>query len=337
MCYELTSTSGKLTATVLAFGATLTSVRTPNKHGTMEEVTLGLIDWEAPGNPCMNCVIGRIAGRTSSPVVIDGRSYNLPGCDGGGGGIKPETNLHGGMNWNSLIWKVTDHSPTFVTLSLVCDEPSLPGTLTTTMTYRIVEENTLRFEYHSTCTETTLVSLTNHTYWNLSGNYRDKSISKNHEIQINADNISTTTSCGDGLGTGEKTNIKNTIRDTTASFQLMKDVIEHQKTANPNFPHGEEFLLNKNIETEDVLAATVRHKISGRIMSVFTTEPAIQTYYSTLLGGEIGRDLVVLEKHGGLCLEATRRANTIDDSRILRKGEVYKQVTRHVFSIMEES
>ena len=79
----LSLASKNLSITVLSHGATLASI----KHNNVDLV-LSLQDWTSPTNPCMNCVIGRIAGRTRSPITIDGLSYDLPGCDGGGGGIK---------------------------------------------------------------------------------------------------------------------------------------------------------------------------------------------------------------------------------------------------------
>ena len=82
-------------ATILPTGATLARFCVDGG----DSLVLAMDDWTSDANPCMNCVIGRVAGRAAPTLDVDGRRYELPGCDGGGGGIKPSTCLHGGMRW----------------------------------------------------------------------------------------------------------------------------------------------------------------------------------------------------------------------------------------------
>jgi len=344
---QITIGNQKITVKILTYGATLSSVRF-----SQTELVLGLAEndasdqsgWQRPNNPCMNCVIGRIAGRTSSPVIIDDKPHDLLACDGGGGGIKLETNLHGGMVWNKANWSIVDVSPadkpTSVTLNYVCNDEYLPGSVDTFVTYRIVD-NCLLVEYKATPTETTPISLTNHAYWNLSG--KPEAVTINHLMMLYGDKVSNDNGSGDGVPTGETISIIDTPRDMTKDFVHMKDVVERQKTENPKFIHGEEFhLMKSTIDAPNVdphiadckLAAILKHAENGICMKMYTTEPAIQTYYATLLDNEIGRGGHTYGNHFGVCLEATRLANAENfnnSSRIVRKGDAYKQTTIHEF------
>jgi hypothetical protein len=115
--------SPQLRATIITHGASLAQLHAADRCGVFGDVLLGFATeagWQCAANPCMGCVIGRVAGRTSPRLVVDAVEHVLPGCDGGGGGIKPSTNLHGGLRMNRDNWTVQCRESDAVTLQHVC-------------------------------------------------------------------------------------------------------------------------------------------------------------------------------------------------------------------------
>lgn len=361
-------------ARILSLGATIAELHVRDKNGKFGDVLLGFAkdtDYRSDKNPCMNCVIGRTAGRTAAPgITVDDKFYALPGCDGGGGGIKPTTHLHGGMTWNRANWTVVVPSPertgkgnvdqSSVTLEHLDPPGPYPGSVRCTVTYTL-HRNSLRIFYEATTTETTPLSVTNHAYWNLSSG-ADPTVD-GHFLQLFCDAFSATDPSGDGIPTGECVSVENTARDLRAEPRELKTVIADQATLSGGvWPHGEEFLVAANAKTNwnesaaeaaahtnlPPLAAVLTHPPSGRVMRTYTSEPCLQTYYSTLLGlagldgkPRGGGEPEPYANFAGVCLEAQRHANAenipdLFQSRLLRPGEVYRQVTVHVFEVEEE-
>lgn len=121
-----------LRASILTHGATLAQLHVADRCGVFGDVLLGFATeagWQCGGNPCMGCTVGRVAGRTAPRLIVDGVEYNLPGCDGGGGGIKEGTNLHGGLRMNRDNWRVKHRGADAVTLETMCigQESGFPG------------------------------------------------------------------------------------------------------------------------------------------------------------------------------------------------------------------
>ena len=115
--------TSQLRATILTYGATLAELHAADRSGAFGDVLLGFTTdagWHCAANPCMGCIIGRVAGRTAPDLMIDGQLHLLPGCDGGGGGIKPSTNLHGGLRLNRANWKVQLRESDAITMQTLC-------------------------------------------------------------------------------------------------------------------------------------------------------------------------------------------------------------------------
>ena len=204
--------------------------------------------------------------------------------------------------------------------------------------------------YTATSTATTPVSLTNHAYFNLSAG-ADDTVSR-HTLQLACDAFAPDDGSGDGLPTGSFVAVHGTARDLRESGISLAQITDDQARLSPLWPHGEEFVVtsNRGLDCNAVaaacqqqgtlppLAAKLLHPPSGRCMHLYTSEPALQTYYSTLLcdTGHIMKNGGSYGAHAGVCLEAQRHANAEAaraPSRLLRKGEVYRQVTVLVFSV----
>jgi aldose 1-epimerase len=115
--------SSQLRAIILTRGATLAELHASDRSGRCGDVLLGFSTeegWACAANPCMGCIIGRVAGRTCPDLTVDAVEYKLPGCDGGGGGIRPSTNLHGGLRLSRQEWRVTENSADAVVLQAIC-------------------------------------------------------------------------------------------------------------------------------------------------------------------------------------------------------------------------
>ena len=220
------------------------------------------------------------------------------------------------------------------------------GNVTCSVCYR-VEGPQLRIGYTATSTATTPVSLTNHAYFNLSAG-TDATVF-DHTLQLACDAFAPDDGSGDGLPTGNFISVEGTPRDLRGRGKPLAQVIEDQARLSPHWPHGEEFVVtaNRGLNCNALaaacenslppLAATLLHPPSGRCMRMYTSEPAVQTYYSTLLSdtGHIMKNGRSYGAYAGVCLEAQRHANAEAVSaptRLLKKGEMYSQMTVLVFS-----
>ena len=152
--------------TILPLGATITSVRVPDKHGNRGECVLGF-DREEPylgKNPFFGSVAGRVANRTANAEFdLDGKTYELHANNG-------HHHLHGGKEgFNRKWWAVVESTATQLTLALRSPDgdEGYPGTVDVRVTYSLPTENTLKMDYVATSDKATPLNLTNHAYWNL--------------------------------------------------------------------------------------------------------------------------------------------------------------------------
>ena len=134
--------SPQLHATILTQGASLAQLHVADRWGVFGDVLLGFAaeaGWQCAANPCMGSIVGRVAGRTAPHLVVDEVLHLLPGCDGGGGGIRPSTNLHGGLRMNRDVWTVRHKAADAVTLATVCSGQvsGFPGALETLSPYAL--------------------------------------------------------------------------------------------------------------------------------------------------------------------------------------------------------
>lgn len=221
------------------------------------------------------------------------------------------------------------------------------GDVTCAVCYR-VEGQQLRISYTATSTATTPVSLTNHAYFNLSAGV-DATVA-GHTLQLACDAFAPDDGSGDGLPTGVFVSVEGTPRDLRAQGKALAEIIHEQALLSPHWPHGEEFVVTANREADcnavaiacestlPPFAAKLLHPPSGRCLRIHTSEPALQTYYSTLLGdtGHAMKNGQSYRAHAGICLETQRHANAeaaSAPSRLIREGQLYRQETVLAFSV----
>jgi aldose 1-epimerase len=352
---NLRSSNG-LRASVITLGATLAELHVPDANGKIADVVLGFDtcdEYTSTHNPFFGTTVGRLSGRTNPlTFTIDGKEYQTQPSDGGGGGIDMEqTNLHGGKKgFNKYVWAIEQYDASSVTLyrQSPAGEEGFPGALDVRIQY-LLEANNLCFKYTATTTEATPVSLTNHSYFDLSGGQSSCKTMMGHELQLNCSKYNPGDTAGDGVPTGESVSVLDTCRDFTNKPHPLGPRVHAQADDTPIWPHGEQFVVDamEGKEAADFnsagsgsaplpVAAVLRDPESGRTMTICSSEPVVQTYYSTLMEPLKGKHGRVYEKHAAICLETHRHANAMHrpqfPSVVLRPGERYCQLTKHCFT-----
>ena len=314
--------SAQIEVRVMAYGAKLVSVRTPDRNGKMADVVLGydsLAEYLNDTSTHFGSIVGRYGNRIAlGKFSIDGKSYQIPINDGANA-------LHGGpMGFDRYVWQAHE-VPNGVEFTHVSPDGDMgfPGTLTAKVKYTLLG-NTLRLDYSATSDKATVVNLTNHAYFNLRGD--DQGTILNEKLELNADRF---TPVDSGL---IPTGVLEPVAGTPFDFRKPEVIgarIEsdhEQMKLGGGYDHN--FIVNGTAGSLR-LAAVVTDPESGRRMTVETTEPAIQFYTGNFLDGTYtGRHGVTYVKHTGFCLETQHYPDSPNQpafpSTLLRPG-----VTRH--------
>lgn len=324
MFYELDNTV--LHAQISDYGAKLTRLIVPNDKGEKADVVLGFNteeEWRTQ-ETYFNAIIGRYANRIKDGIfTLDGKTYHLPVNNG--------TNcLHGGVSgWNEKTWDVVEHDDRHIVLHLhsADGEEGFPGNVEVYVTYALTDDNGLSISYRATTDAPTVISITNHAYFNLNGE-TSPSV-RNHRLQVLADYY--TPLDDSAAATGEIAPVENTAMDFRQP-QLIGDRID-----DPFFVPGRGIDNNWVLDTKPSatprLAAVV--KASGRTMEVYTTCPGIQVYTGNYVENHIGKGGTMYRPQNAVCLEAQNLPNAVNHdsfpSPVLRPGETYTQETIYKF------
>jgi aldose 1-epimerase len=314
-------------ARFVTWGASLIEMKVPDRDGKVADVTLG---FDEPArylqpHPFFGCVAGRYANRIAlGKFTLDGKTYTLATNNG-------RNHLHGGptgfdkRNWTGEVLGTNGVRFTYVSAD---GEEGYPGKLTATVTYTLTDRDELRIDYTATTDAPTIVNLTNHTYWNLSG----EPDVLGHELQLNADKYTVVDK--ESIPTGELRKVAGTEFDFTKSKPIGRDIAELAKTPSGGFDHN--WLINGGKPNELVLAAVVHDLKSGRTMRVLTDQPGVQFYSGNYLNNVKGHGGKVYGKHAGLCLETQHYPDSPNrpdfPSTVLRPGDTYKTTTVYAFS-----
>ena len=314
---------------IMTYGAILTAVEAPDRAGKSANVTLyldTLKDYLA-GHPMFGAVVGRYANRIGGArFTLDGVEYPLAANSG-------KNCIHGGKRgFDKAVWKAEPVAGGgFVGLKLSHISPDgdegFPGALAATVTYTLTSANELKMEYTARADKPTVVSLTNHAYWNLAGAGAGDVLG--HRLMIAAGEY---LPADDTLiPTGEYKSVEGTPLD----FRKPETVGARigRLTATGGYDHG--YVLSKEGPSQLRLAARVSEPASGRVMEVWTTYPGVQLYTANKLNLKAGDK--AYGPHSGLCLETQYFPDSPNKpqfpSPVLRPGEVYHHLTVHKFSV----
>ena len=319
--------NAKVEARVTTYGATLVSVRTADRKGKVADVVLGFDNLK--GFQEDTCFLGATVGRFGNRIAhgsfeIDGKKYQLPLNNG-------ENSLHGGPDgFDKKIWaaKPGANSVAF-TLVSPDGEMGYPGTLTVEVVYTL-EESSLRIDYTAKTDKATVVNLTNHSYFNLHGD--DQGDILDHEIEINADRF-TPTNAG-LIPTGELAAVAATPLDFRASTKIGQRIDAAYEPLILAGGYDHNFVLN-GANGAMKQAAKLVDPVSGRTLTVSTTEPGIQLYTGNFLASALGRHGEKYTKNKGLCLETQHYPDSPNQpafpTTLLKAGETLHSTTIFTF------
>ena len=335
--YILRNSHG-LQATVITYGATLQSLKVPDRNGKAEDIVLGFdnVQGYQAGTAYFGATIGRYGNRLANGAFeLDGQHYQVPKNDG-------PNSLHGGtQGFDKRVWKAepskTDDSVGVTLTYLSKDgEMGFPGNMKTEVTYSLTEKNELRIEYKASTDKPTVLNLTNHSYFNLAGAGNGDVLKQ--LVTLHADHY---TPVNDKLiPTGELLAVSGTPMDFTQPTAIGKNI----KADHPQLKFAEPkqggFDFNWALDAEgDVgqLAADVLDPASGRRLQLYTTEPGVQFYTSNFLDGTVkGKAGKVYPHWGAFTLETQHYPDSPNQSNFpstrLDPGKTYTQSTLFKFS-----
>lgn len=287
-------------ARVLTLGAALHSLEVPDRDGKYADVVLGDATLQATlAKPqYFGTVVGRFANRIArGRFTLDGREYSVPTNDG-------PNSLHGGTRgFDKVVWDVVEAKPDRTTLRHVSadGDQGYPGTLTVTATYALEGDGRLAIEYRASTDAPTIVNLSNHAYWNLSG--EGSGTAMDHELMIAADAYTPVDATL--IPTGEFRPVAGTAFD----FRTPKPIGRDLRTGSePQLLHGRGYDHNWVISREPAKeareVARVHDPRSGRVMSLVSAQPGLQFYSGNFLDGTtVGKSGRVYRQGDAIALE----------------------------------
>jgi len=330
--YTLTNAAG-MQVHITNYGGIITSIRVPDRDGTLGEVTLGYdtLQGYLDQSPYFGALVGRYGNRIAEGrFTLDGETYTLATNNG-------PNHLHGGVRgfdkvvWDAETFQQDDRVGLVLRYTSLDGEEGYPGTLDVRVTYTLTNDNTLDIAYHATTDAPTPVNLTNHAYFNL----RDGGASPilDHELTLQADAFVPVSSAL--IPTGELESVDGTPFDfrTATPIGARIDADHDQLQHGNGYDHT--FVLGTADGFQQV--ATVHEPTTGRVMTVFTEEPGVQLYTGNFLDGSItGTGGVVYARRHGFCLETQHYPDSPNQphfpSVIVHPGQVYETRTAYQFS-----
>jgi aldose 1-epimerase len=325
----------KIEVQVMNYGGYVLSIKVPDRAGKIADVVLGFDDparyYEsnhAKGNPFFGPIVGRYANRIAhAKFSLDGKEYTTPKNDG-------DNTLHGGPDgFHNHLW-TGQIVPDGVELKYVSKdgEEGFPGNLSVTVKYTL-SGNDLKIDYSATTDKPTVLNLTNHSYFNLSGQGNGTILAD--ELKLDASRF---TPVDSGLiPTGELKSVVGTPFDFLKPHAVGERINandEQLHLGHNGYDHN--FVIDGGGK-ELKEAAEVYDPASGRVLQVLTTEPGVQFYTANFLDGSIkGKGGVAYPRNAALCLETQHFPDSPNHpafpTTVLRPGGEFHSTTVYRFS-----
>lgn len=328
----VTLTNGKgVSAKIIGWGATIQSLIMPDRNGKKADVALGYdnIEQYLAKPQYFGPIVGRFGNRLAAgKFTLDGKSYQTPINNG-------KNSLHGGTTgFDKVLWTVTSvksGATASVTLRYVSldGEMGYPGTLTVDATYSLDEQNHLTIDYSATTDKTTIVNLTNHGCWNLSGEGSSNG-AMGHIVTIPAQTYLPT---DDGaIPTGEFKSVAGTVfdfRTPRAIGDRVRDARDQQIVWARGYDHN--WVIGRDVTKDQHLMARVQDPVSGRGFELWSNQPGLQFYSGNFLDGtSYGKSKKVYREGDGFVMEPQLFPDSPNQkgftSARLEPGQVYRNV-----------
>ena len=325
--FTLSSPSGGAVE-IANYGGTITRLRVPDRDGRLGDVVLGYDDlgqYQAD-SPYFGATIGRVGNRIAhGRFTLDGKPYQVPANNGA-------HSLHGGtVGYDKRVWSA---EPTNTSLKLTLTDPDgdqgYPATVRAAVMFTWTADHTLRIEYTATADQPTPINLTNHSYFNL----KDAGASPVYDHLLRSPAAAYLPVDAGMIPTGEVAQVAGTPIDFRTPKPIGRDL-----QAMGGSPVGYDHCLVLGNQPQRPLseAAAVYEPTTGRLMSVWTTEPGVQFYSGNFLnGGQVGRGGVAYQQHAAFCLESEGYPDAVNrpafPNSVLRPGQTYRTTTEYRFS-----
>ena len=332
--YTLTNKSG-MEVCLTNFGGRIVSVMVPDRNGEYKDVVHGfdrISDYFPENNRTdFGATIGRYANRINGgKFTLDGVEYQLPQNNYG-------HCLHGGPDgWQYKVFDVLEADGSHLKLQLVSPDgdADFPGKVTANVTFTLTENNAIDIRYEATTDAPTIINMTNHSYFNLSGDPANHQITAD-SLLINASNFTPVDSTF--MTTGEIASVEGTPFD----FRKPKLIGDDIDSDNEQVRNGKGFDHNWVLDSkgdDTVLAAEVYCPETGIVLKEYTSEPGVQVYAGNFLNGTItGKNGAVYGHRSAICLESQKFPDTPNKpdwpSAVLRPGETYTSHCVFAFSV----
>ena len=324
------SNDNNLSIEIINYGGIITSINMPGKKGNIENIVCGFDELEdylseeyLGSYPYFGAIIGRFGNRIAKgQLEVEGKTYELAVNNG-------PNHLHGGkVGFDRRFWEsktIENEDKIGIELSYVSPdmEENYPGELKVKCIYTLNNENELGIEYFAETDKTTVVNLTNHTYFNLSGGKEDI---LHHELKLNANKM---TEMVEQIPTGKIIPVEGTAHDFSEFKSFVKGISELPTGYDDNF-------VLDNEKGELKYAASLRELESGRKVDVFTTQPGIQVYNGYWIPELKIDGRKKFGSFSGVALETQHYPDSVHHeqfpSTLLKPGEKYSEKTIYKFT-----
>lgn len=337
--YTLKNANG-MEADITNFGGRIVSLLVPDKQGQLTDVVLGYDNLaqyaDSVNSPSdFGAAIGRYANRIGNgQITVDGRVIQLPRNNG-------KHTLHGGPSgWQYQVYDATQLNDS--TLQLVMNSPdgdnNFPGAVVATVTYTLLGNNTLDIRYEATTDAPTVINMTNHSYFNLTGDLSKEGTSQ--VLYINADSY--TPADDTFMTTGEIAPVEGTPMDFRKPHAISETINDSSFLAIKNaLGYDNNWCLNTYKDGHGdftQVAASLYSPETGIFLEMFTDEPGVQVYTGNFLAGKVrGKKGIVYPHRCSVCLESQKYPDSPNKpqwpSPYLRPGEKYESHTAYRFSV----
>ena len=331
--YTFTNTHG-VEVRVITYGAIVVSVKTPDKNGHSADITLGFdtLAGYLANKPYFGALVGRYGNRIANgKFTLDGKEFALARNNG------PNA-LHGGLKgFDKVLWQAQPYQKAgevgvVMKYTSADGEEGYPGILHATVTYTLNDRNEFSLDYHATADKATPVNLTNHTYFNLSGEGSGNVLGE--ELMLNASHFTPVDSTL--IPTGKIASVTGTPLDFTKPTAIGARINDKYEQLVFGGGYDLNFVINRR-GPGLALAARAYDPASGRVLEVDTTEPGVQFYTANFLDGVHGKHGHIYNKRDAFCLETQHYPDSPNKpdfpSTILRPDQAFHSTTVWKFSV----
>lgn len=329
--YVLKNRNG-LVSEITNYGARVVSLWVPDNNGNFDDIVLGfdnIDDYINAKEKYFGATIGRYGNRIKEgKFLINDKEYYLEKNNG-------LNHLHGGnMGFSDVVWNAKQIDNQTLELNYFSKnmEEGYPGNLNVKIIYHLNNKDELKIEYFAKTDESTHVNLTHHSFFNLLG-AGNETINE-HLLYINANSFTPVDETL--IPTGNIELVANTPFDFSVPTKIGNRINQEDNQLNYGKGYDHNYVLN-NSQSEEIIAAKVYEKKSGRTLEVYTNEPGMQFYAGNFLSGTIGKHGKSYKKRSAFCLETQHFPNSPNQknfpSTILKPNEEYYSICIYKFSI----